>query len=54
MTTDNPEAVKVVSGLIANSSTFVTSLCTWVETEDSYPLYLGRGLGYARVSGANL
>ena len=31
MTTDDPEAVKVASGLIADSSTFVTSLCTWVE-----------------------
>ena len=32
MTTDDSEAVKVASGLISDSFTFVTSLCTWIES----------------------
>lgn len=31
MTTDNSEAVKVASGMLSDSSTFVTLLCTWIE-----------------------
>jgi hypothetical protein len=32
MTTDDSEAVKVASGLLSDSSTFITSLCTWIES----------------------
>jgi hypothetical protein len=32
MTTDNPEVVKVASGLLSDSTTFVASLCTWIES----------------------
>jgi hypothetical protein len=32
LTTDDTEAVKVASGLMADSCTFITSLCTWIES----------------------
>lgn len=32
LTTNDPEAVKVASGLLSDSATFVTSLCMWVES----------------------
>ena len=32
LTTDDPEAVKVAAGLLSDSATFITSLCTWVES----------------------
>lgn len=32
MTTDNLEAVKVASGLLLDSTTFVTPLCTWIKS----------------------
>jgi hypothetical protein len=32
LTTDDTEAVKVASGLMSDSCTFITSLCTWVES----------------------
>jgi hypothetical protein len=32
MTTDDLEAVKVALGLLSDSSTFITSLCTWIES----------------------
>jgi hypothetical protein len=32
LTTDDIEAVKVASGLISDSCTFITSLCTWIES----------------------
>jgi hypothetical protein len=32
MTTDDSEAVKVASGLLSDSSTFISSLCTWIES----------------------
>lgn len=31
MTTEDPEVVKVASRFLSDSSTFVTSLCTWIE-----------------------
>jgi hypothetical protein len=31
LTTDDPKAVKVASGLLSDSTTFVSSLCTWIE-----------------------
>lgn len=32
LTTNNTEAVKVASGLMADSCTFIVSLCTWIES----------------------
>jgi hypothetical protein len=32
LTTDDPEAVTVASGLMSDSRTFVTSRCTWIES----------------------
>jgi hypothetical protein len=32
LTTDDIEAVKVASGLMSDSCTFITSLCTWIES----------------------
>ena len=32
LTTDDTEAIKVASGLLSDSSTFITSLCTWIES----------------------
>jgi hypothetical protein len=32
LTTDDPEAIKIASGLLSDSITFVSALCTWIES----------------------